>query len=271
MLPRFKSVAILADLGCHVQKLSLRCSRGFKTSSRYFCAKAEEKAVSGTPYEKLTVGIPKEIFPNERRVAISPAAVQALTKKGWNVNIEEGAGLESKFTNEEFISAGAKIKSREETFKSDIVLKVRPPLEEEVGLFNENGTLISFLYPQQNAELVKKLSERKLTTFAMDKVPRISRAQVFDALSSMANIAGYKGVIEAANNYGRFFSGKCLFVTRTYIFLNLQGTHARQLIFLERYLRLAMQILFNTLAKSKSIILISKKSVGLTIFRNLPW
>lgn len=197
----------MADLG-HVQKLSIRCSRGFKNPARSYCAKAEEKVISGTPYNKLTVGIPKEVFPNERRVAISPTAVQVLTKKGWNVNIEDGAGLESKFTNEDFVSAGAKIKSREETFQSDIVLKVRPPQESEIPLFRENGTLISFLYPQQNAELIKKLNERKLTSFAMDKVPRISRAQVFDALSSMANIAGYKGVIEAANNYGRFFSGK---------------------------------------------------------------
>jgi len=208
MLPRIKSAAILADNFCHIQKLSVRYSRAFKTTNRYFCAKAEEKVITGTPYDKLTVGVPKETFPNERRVAISPTAVQVLTKKGWNVNIEEGAGLEAKFTNEEFISAGAKIKSRDETFQSDIVLKVRPPLEEEIPLFKENGTLISFLYPQQNAELVKKLNDRKLTSFAMDKVPRISRAQVFDALSSMANISGYKGVIEAANNYGRFFSGE---------------------------------------------------------------
>lgn len=156
----------------------------------------------------MTVGVPKETFPNERRIAISPTAVALLTKKGWNVNIEDGAGLESKFTNEEFSASGAKIKSRQETFHSDIVLKVRPPLDPEIALFRENGTLISFLYPQQNAELIQKLNDRKLTTFAMDKVPRISRAQVFDALSSMANISGYKGVIEAANHYTKFFSGQ---------------------------------------------------------------
>lgn len=216
MLPRLHSVAILADLGCHVQKLSVRCSRGFKNAPRNFCQKAEQKTVAGTPYENMTVGIPKEMFPNERRVAISPTAVAVLKKKGFNVNIEEGAGVEAKFTNDEFAASGAAIKKRDETFQSDIVLKVRPPLETEIPLFKENGVLISFLYPQQNPDLVQKLAERKLTSFAMDKVPRISRAQVFDALSSMANIAGYKAVIEAANNYGRFFGGKyalnCIYI-----------------------------------------------------------
>lgn len=208
MLPRLQSVAILADLGCNVQKLSVKCSRGFKTAPRFFCQKVEEKTLRGVPFKNISVGVPKEIFPNERRVAISPVAVQLLSKKGVTVNIEDGAGVEAKFTNEDFAAAGAVIKSRPETFKSDIVLKVRPPMESEIAEFKENGTLISFLYPQQNADLVQKLNERKLTTFAMDKVPRISRAQVFDALSSMANISGYKGVIEAANNYGRFFSGQ---------------------------------------------------------------
>lgn len=210
MLPRLKSAAILADLGCHVQKLSIRCSRGFKNAPRNFCQKAEEKVVAGTPYNKITVGIPKEMFPNERRVAISPTAVQLLTKKGFNVSIEEGAGVESKFTNDDFAASGATIKKREEIYNSDIVLKVRPPLESEVPLLKENGVLISLLYPQQNADLVKQINDRKVTSFAMDKVPRISRAQVFDVLSSMANISGYKAVIEAANNYSRFFSGKFL-------------------------------------------------------------
>lgn len=207
MLPRIQSVAILADIGCHVQKLSVRCSRGFRYAPRTFCQKAEERVIAGTPYSKMTVGVPKEMFPNERRVAISPSAVQVLTKKGFNVNIEDGAGVEAKFTNSDFTASGATITSRDETYKSDIVLKVRPPLESEIPLFKENGILLSFLYPQQNADLIKQLNDRKLTTFAMDKVPRISRAQVFDALSSMANISGYKAVIEAANDYGRFFSG----------------------------------------------------------------
>lgn len=215
MLPRLQSVAILSDLGCHTQKLSLRCCRGFRNAAKTFCQKApdkkvvaEKKAIKGIPFKQLSVGIPKERFPNERRVAISPTAVQVLTKKGFTVNVENGSGLEAKFTNEELQASGAKIKSKEDTFHSDIILKVRPPIETEIPLFKENGILISFLYPQQNLELVRKLNQKKLTTFAMDKVPRISRAQVFDALSSMANISGYKAVIEAANNYGRFFSGQ---------------------------------------------------------------
>lgn len=85
---------------------------------------------------------------------------------------------------------------------------MRGPLSEEVEKFRENGTLISFLYPAQNKELIDQLAARKMTAFAMDCVPRISRAQVFDALSSMANIAGYKAVVEAANNFGRFFTGR---------------------------------------------------------------
>ena len=98
--------------------------------------------------------------------------------------------------------------SQQDIFHSDIVLKVRGPLSEEIDKFRENGTLISFLYPAQNQDIVDQLAQRKMTAFAMDCVPRISRAQVFDALSSMANIAGYKAVVEAANHFGRFFTGE---------------------------------------------------------------
>ena len=210
LFPRLQSAAALADLGCHVQKLSIRCSRGFKNAARNYCAKAEEKAPLGTPYKNITIGIPKERFPNERRVAVHPAAVATLTKKGYNVCVEDSAGVEAKFTNKDYEEAGAKIKPQKDTFQSDIVLKVRAPLEAELNLFKPNSTLISYLYPAQNPKLIEELNKKKLTTFAMDKVPRISRAQVFDALSSMANISGYKAVVEAANNFGRFFTGKGL-------------------------------------------------------------
>ena len=162
----------------------------------------------GTAYSNLTVGVPKEILANERRVALSPAAVKLLTKEGFNVVIEKGAGVEAKFSDAEFEASGAKIVSREEAFNSDIVLKVCVPKTEEVKLLKNGANLISFLYPAQNKELINKLTEQNVTAFAMDCVPRISRAQVFDALSSMANIAGYKAVIEAANNFGRFFTGQ---------------------------------------------------------------
>lgn len=206
MLFRVKTASLLVNLGNSVEKLSISCSRGFKNAPRNYCNKAEG-AVPGIPYKNLTVGVPKEIFPNEKRVAISPTAVVNLVKKGFTVNIEKDAGVEAKFTNAELEKAGAKIMAKNDVFQSDIVLKVRAPEVSELPLFKDNATLISFLYPKQNAELVEQLAQHKLNSFAMDMIPRISRAQVFDALSSMANIAGYKSVVEAANNFGRFFTG----------------------------------------------------------------
>ncbi|ESO85991.1 hypothetical protein LOTGIDRAFT_220929 [Lottia gigantea] len=208
MLLKAKQALLLADnFGSRFHKLSVKCIQGLKTSSRLYCQKAE-KPVVGTPYNNITIGIAKESFPNEKRVAAVPAAVQNLIKKGFNVNVEENAGVEAKFKNDDYAAAGANIKSTKDLFHSDIVLKVRGPSMEEVSQFKDGGTLISFLYPAQNKDLVDKLGERRMTAFAMDCVPRISRAQVFDALSSMANIAGYKAVLEAANNFPRFFAGQ---------------------------------------------------------------
>jgi len=183
--------------------------------SRY-CATAakEEAAVAGVPYAELTVGVPKETFLNERRVALTPQAATNLIKKGFNVQIESGAGVESKFLDQDYIDAGAKIVNSTEAFKSNIVLKVRPPgLHPEHGVHEaslmEPGTnLFSYVQPGMNKELVDVLSQHKLNVIAMDCVPRISRAQVFDALSSQANISGYKAVIEAASYFPRFFAGQ---------------------------------------------------------------
>lgn len=122
--------------------------------------------------------------------------------------VEDGAGAEAKFSNAEYEASGAVVKGRGEAFNSDIVLKVRAPSLEEVQLLRKGANLVSFLYPAQNKDLLEKLGAQEVTTFAVDCIPRISRAQVFDALSSMANIAGYKAVIEAANNFGRFFTGQ---------------------------------------------------------------
>ena len=170
---------------------------------------SQSKALLGTPYSKLTVGTVKEIFPLEKRVALSPQNVALLKKKGFNIVVEENAGDGSKWSNEEFKTAGADVVSRQEAFsRSDILFKVRPPLPEEIPSLKPNSNLISFLYPAQNKELVNKLAEQKVTAFGMDCVPRISRAQVFDALSSMANISGYKAVIMAAEHFGRFFTGQ---------------------------------------------------------------
>ncbi|KAK6168199.1 hypothetical protein SNE40_022075 [Patella caerulea] len=211
MLLRVQQVRFLADnFGSQLHKFSVRASRGLKPNSRQYCQKAEKELpkVTGTPYSNITVGIAKESFPNEKRVAAVPAVVQVLTKKGFNVNVEENAGVEAKFKNDDYAAAGANIKNTQDLYKSDILLKVRGPSLAEVDQFKNGGTLISFLYPAQNKDLVDKLATKNLTVFAMDCIPRISRAQVFDALSSMANIAGYKAVIEAANNFPRFFAGQ---------------------------------------------------------------
>ncbi|KAF2114182.1 NAD(P) transhydrogenase mitochondrial precursor [Lophiotrema nucula] len=166
------------------------------------------------PYSTLTVGIPRESYPGERRVAITPQNVQLLLKKGFSrVLIERGAGVEAQFTDEAYEHAGAKTVDRRSVFsESDILLKVRSlsidGADSEVDAIREGATVISFLYPRQNQPVVDRIASRKATAFAMDMVPRISRAQVFDALSSMANIAGYKAVLEASNVFGRFLTGQ---------------------------------------------------------------
>lgn len=152
------------------------------------------------------VGIPKESFEGEKRVAVSPEGVEKLKKLGYEVVVEQNAGADAQFSNEMYKNAGAQLASKEEVYKADILLKVR--LGADADLLRKDQTVLSFLYPAQNAGLVEKLKEKGVNTFAMDQVPRISRAQVFDALSSMANIAGYKAVIEAASHFGRFFTGQ---------------------------------------------------------------
>jgi len=193
-----------------LRRTSLPNSGGVRAGFRQLCSKTESPKPPpvGTAYSKLTIGIPKEIFPNERRVAMSPAACKTLVKEGFNVAIEDGAGAEAKFSNTEYESAGAKIVGKEAAFSSDIVFKVRAPSTDEVGMLKGGSHLVSFLYPAQNEDLVNKLQEHNVTSFAVDQIPRISRAQVFDALSSMANISGYKAVIESANQFGRFFTGQ---------------------------------------------------------------
>ncbi|EMR85729.1 putative nicotinamide nucleotide protein [Botrytis cinerea BcDW1] len=167
-----------------------------------------------TPYSNLTIGIARETYPNEKRVAITPQNAQLLIKKGFSrVLVEQGAGAEAQFTDEAYETAGAKIVNRKNVWsESDILLKVRAPTVEgpnnEVDSLKNNATLISFLYPAVNKNVVEKLAHREVTSFAMDMIPRISRAQVFDALSSMANIAGYKAVLEASNHFGRYMTGQ---------------------------------------------------------------
>ncbi|GAW12443.1 hypothetical protein ANO14919_018090 [Xylariales sp. No.14919] len=165
---------------------------------------------SSVSYANLTVGVPRETFANERRVAISPQNVALLKKKGFGkIIVERGAGVEAGFLDEAYEKAGATIVGPGAVWgAADIVLKVRGPNLAEIDRLKENATIISFLQPAQNRDVVERLAARKVTSFAMDMVPRISRAQVFDALSSMANIAGYKAVLEASNNFGRFLTGQ---------------------------------------------------------------
>ena len=156
------------------------------------------------------IGVPKEVAAGEKRVATVPEAVEKLIKLGFRVAVQSGAGDAANFSDDVYRAAGAEIIEGAAALwtASDIVFKVRGPTVEEVGLMREGGTLVSFIWPAQNPELLQQLAAKKATVLAMDSVPRISRAQKLDALSSMANIAGYRAVIEAAHHFGRFFTGQ---------------------------------------------------------------
>eukprot|EP01104_Vermistella_antarctica_P004234 TRINITY_DN14728_c0_g1_i2.p1 TRINITY_DN14728_c0_g1~~TRINITY_DN14728_c0_g1_i2.p1 ORF type:complete len:1136 (+),score=210.52 TRINITY_DN14728_c0_g1_i2:38-3409(+) len=163
---------------------------------------------AGVPYSQLTIGVPGETFPGERRVALSPSSVGLLVKKGFTVIVETGAGVRSKFPDQEYQAQGAKVVTREDALGSDIVLKVRSPESTELSLMKEGSALLSFVWPAQNDDLLKAMAAKHLTVLGMDAIPRTSRAQSFDVLSSMANIAGYRAVIEASGVFGRFFTGQ---------------------------------------------------------------
>lgn len=158
----------------------------------------------------MIIGIPKEIFPGERRVAVAPENIEKFRKIGYQVLVEANAGSEARLPDFSYEEAGAAIsgEAKEVWAKADLILKIRPPSEEEVSLLKEGATLISFIQPAQNDGLVKSLAARKVNVIAMDCVPRISRAQSMDALSSMANVAGYRAMVEAAHEFGRFFTGQ---------------------------------------------------------------
>src|SRR3569623_2031420 len=160
--------------------------------------------------QKMNVGIPKETAPHERRVAASPDTVQRLRKLGLDVLVQAGAGVESGFPDEVFIQAGARIvlDARALYAESDLLLKVRPPTPAEADLVKPGAVRVGFFWPAQNKPLIDRLAARKVTVLAMDAVPRITRAQRMDALSAMANIAGYRAVLEAANHFDRFIPGQ---------------------------------------------------------------
>ena len=159
----------------------------------------------------LTIGVPKEIFAGEKRVATVPNVVEKLIKLGFSVLVQKGAGALANFDDASYEAAGAKIAATAKKLwdGSDIVLKVRAPTLDEVAGIKEGTTLISFIWPAQNPDLMQAMATRKITVLAMDSLPRLlSRAQKMDALTSMAGVVGYRAVIEAANQFGRFFHGQ---------------------------------------------------------------
>jgi len=165
---------------------------------------------------RMKVAIPREIHPGERRVAATPDTVIRLRKLGFDVAVGSGAGAGSSLSDAAYEAAGAKIVRSVPALwqEADLVLKVRPPEQDtelgkhEADLLSSGGTLVSFIWPATNQEIINRLAARKATVLAMDQVPRVTRAQKMDALSSMANIAGYRAIIEAASFFGRFFTGQ---------------------------------------------------------------
>ena len=158
----------------------------------------------------LMIGVPREIFAGEKRAATVPEIVEKLITLGFSVVVESGAGTDANFGDDAYRAAGAAIVGDAASLwaQSDIVFKVRAPSTAEIGLMKEGTTLLSFVWPAQNPELMQQLAAKRATVLAIDSVPRLSRAQKMDALSSMANIAGYRAVIEAAHHFGRFFTGQ---------------------------------------------------------------
>ncbi len=158
----------------------------------------------------MKIGVPGETYPGEKRVATTPEVATQLQKLGFEVSVETGAGVSASYSDDAYREAGCTIVDSAADIwdNADIVLKVRAPGDDEAGKLKSGQTLISFLWPAQNPELLERLTKTGATVMAMDSVPRISRAQKMDALSSMANIGGYRAVVEASQHFGRFFTGQ---------------------------------------------------------------
>jgi len=158
-----------------------------------------------------SIGVPREVFPGEKRVATVPEVVEKLIKLGFSVGVETGAGDAANVSDDAYRAAGATVIDSAAALwaSSDIVFKVRAPTPDEVASMHEGQTLVSFIWPAQNPELMQQLAAKKVTALAIDALPRtLSRAQKMDALTSQAGVAGYRAVIEAANAFGRFFNGQ---------------------------------------------------------------
>jgi len=154
----------------------------------------------------IRVVVPKELTPKEARVALVPDSVSRLLKLGFEVVVETGAGRGAHFSDEQYQNAGARLAPASSLYQdADIILKVQPPLDEEIDRFPSGSILIGFIHPYRNIERLRRLSQKKLTCFAMESIPRITRAQSMDALSSQATVNGYKAALLAANLTTRFF------------------------------------------------------------------
>lgn len=156
----------------------------------------------------MRIGIPREVEPGENRVSATPKTVPQLLKLGYEVVVEAGAGNNSSLPDHAYVEAGATIVDAATAWGSDVVFGVNPPTDEQIALLRPGATLITFLAPRVDLAVTEKLAARGVTALSMDMVPRISRAQSMDALSSMANIAGYRAVVEASFEFGRFFTGQ---------------------------------------------------------------
>lgn len=229
MWPSTRPVRLLHRSGSKWTPLLRRLPSGL-SQSRTFCSTPRfrqeqaqiqpSEAVNAIPYSELSIGVPTEVRSGERRVSVTPQNAALLLKKGFKeVLVENGAGFQAEFPAHDYEAAGATLVNASRVwYDSDIVLKVRPPRLRSTTLspnnfltgLREGGVLISMLQPNQDRAkpLLDAFQEKKLTTFAMDMIPRITRAQSFDVLSSMANIAGYKAVLEASNTFGRYMTGQ---------------------------------------------------------------
>ncbi|MDR1014055.1 MAG: Re/Si-specific NAD(P)(+) transhydrogenase subunit alpha [Coriobacteriales bacterium] len=156
----------------------------------------------------MVIGIPLESEPRETRVAATPKSVAQLVKLGYEVRIEAGAGAKAAFPDDAYVAAGAEVADRATTWASDVVAKINPPSDEELAAMKAGAFLVSLIAAPRSPELLEKLAAARLTVLAMDSVPRISRAQSLDVISSMANIGGYRAIIEAAHEFGSFFTGQ---------------------------------------------------------------
>lgn len=157
----------------------------------------------------MIISVPKESFKGEKRVALTPESAIQIQKLGHTLRVEAGAGKLAEFSDADYTEAGVEVVSADAIWTdTDVVMKVRGVTEQEAGKLKEGTTLISFFWPAQNEDLLKKMADAKVNVIAMDCVPRLSRSQKMDALSSMANIGGYRAVVEAANEFGRFFTGQ---------------------------------------------------------------